>query len=131
MYLIDTNIFLEALLEQQKAEEVHKFFEKVDLETLFITDISLHSIGIILFKFKRFKLFLSFLNDIIINGLTVLSLNPDDLKSLDKIAKRFKLDFDDAYQYYAAQKYDLEIVSFDKDFDKTVRKRKEPGEILK
>jgi len=41
----------------------------------------------------------------------------------------FKLDFDDAYQYIAAEKYDLTIVSFDSDFDRTTRGRKTPSEI--
>jgi predicted nucleic acid-binding protein len=41
------------------------------------------------------------------------------------------LDFDDAYQYAyqytLAQKYSLELVSFDKDFDKTDIVRIEPN----
>jgi predicted nucleic acid-binding protein len=45
MYLVDTNIFLETLLEQEKAEEVRSFFQSIDLEDVFITDFSLHSIG--------------------------------------------------------------------------------------
>jgi predicted nucleic-acid-binding protein len=32
MYLIDTNIFLEGLLEQEKAESVRYFFQAVDIE---------------------------------------------------------------------------------------------------
>ncbi|MBM3179383.1 MAG: hypothetical protein FJZ86_03415 [Chloroflexi bacterium] len=43
---------------------------------------------------------------------------------------KFGLDLDDAYQYTAAEKYDLTIISFDSDFDNTKRKRKTPGEIL-
>ena len=31
--------------------------------------------------------------------------------------KKYKLDFDDAYQFSVAQKYDLTIVTFDKDFN--------------
>jgi len=44
--------------------------------------------------------------------------------------EKFKLDFDDAYQYVAAEKYDLIIISFDADFDITERGRKTPKEIL-
>jgi predicted nucleic acid-binding protein len=40
------------------------------------------------------------------------------------------LDFDDAYQYVAAEKRDLTLVSFDSDFDRTRRGRKTPGEVL-
>jgi predicted nucleic acid-binding protein len=46
------------------------------------------------------------------------------------VAERFNLDFDDAYQYTAAEKYDLTLVSFDSDFDHTERGRKTPAEVL-
>jgi predicted nucleic-acid-binding protein len=49
MYLVDTNVFLEGLLEQDKVETVRVFLQKIDLREIFITDLSLHSIGIILF----------------------------------------------------------------------------------
>lgn len=39
------------------------------------------------------------------------------------------LDFDDAYQYVAAEKYTLTLISFDTDFDRTERGKKTPGEI--
>ncbi len=39
------------------------------------------------------------------------------------------LDFDDTYQYFSAKKYNLTIISFDKDFDKTVIGRKTPEQI--
>jgi predicted nucleic acid-binding protein len=44
-------------------------------------------------------------------------------------AASFSLDFDDAYQYALADKYDLTIVSFDRDFDRTTRGRSEPSAI--
>jgi hypothetical protein len=42
---------------------------------------------------------------------------------------RYKLDFDDAYQYFAAEKYDLTIISFDVDFNRTARGKKTPSEV--
>jgi len=45
--------------------------------------------------------------------------------------EHFNLDFDDAYQYAIAEKYDLTIVSFDRDFDRTERGRKTPGEVVR
>ena len=39
------------------------------------------------------------------------------------------LDFDDAYQYVAAERFDLEIVSFD-DFDRTSIGRLPPEDAL-
>ena len=72
-----------------------------------MTDLSLHSIGIILFRLKNFKLFISFLEDIVVEGVGILSLGPEDLKTLDLTAEKFNLDFDDAYQYAVAGKYEL------------------------
>jgi len=37
--------------------------------------------------------------------------------------RRIHLDFDDAYQYSAARRYGLLIVSFDADFDRTTEGR--------
>ncbi|GAI81133.1 unnamed protein product [marine sediment metagenome] len=45
------------------------------------------------------------------------------------MAKRYSLDFDDAYQYVVAEKNGLTIISFDADFDRTEKGRKTPGEI--
>nr|HID14904.1 PIN domain-containing protein [Anaerolineae bacterium] len=42
----------------------------------------------------------------------------------------FRLDFDDAYQYVAAEEYGLTLVSFDTDFDRTERGRKTPAQVL-
>lgn len=61
---------------------------------------------------------------------SVYPLTPQDLIQVSKTMNKFGLDFDDAYQYVAAEKYDLTIISFDSDFDNTKRKRKTPGEIL-
>ena len=130
MYLIDTNIFLEGLLEQEKAESVRYFFQAVDIEKTFMTDLALHSIGIILFRLDKYELFTSFVEDMIINGMEILSSSPEDLMKLDRTAQQYNLDFDDAYQYMLAEKHQLQLISFDKDFDSTKIGRKEPSEIV-
>lgn len=61
MYLIDTNVFLEALLGQHKAPEVRSFFQKMSLKELFVTDLALHSIGIILSRLKSLLFIMSLL----------------------------------------------------------------------
>ena len=131
MYLVDTNIFLEILLDQDKAAEVQSFLRSIDLNVIFMTDFSLYSIGIILFRLKKFTLFVSFLEDMVVDGIDILSLDPEDLKTLNRSVQQFSLDFDDAYQYAVAEKHDLQLVSFDRDFDRTARSRKEPAEVLK
>lgn len=92
MYLADTNIFLEALLEQDKKDDVRSLLQTIDLGTLYITDLSLHSIGIILYRLKNFALFNSFVEDIIVDGIGILSLPPEDLKMLDMAADKFIVD---------------------------------------
>ena len=82
MYLADTNIFLEALLGQARAAEVQSFLQSIDLNTIFMTDFSLYSIGIALFRLKKFALFILFLEDIVVDGVGILSLDPEDLKTV-------------------------------------------------
>ena len=130
MYLVDTNIFLEELLHQRRTAEVRSFFLSIDLDTIFMTDFSLHSVGIILFKKGKHPVFTSFLEDVV-GDVHVLSLSVEDLKTLDQPIQRFNLDFDDAYQYAVAQKYNLQLISFDRDFDRTDIERKEPIDIVK
>ncbi|MFZ5897593.1 MAG: hypothetical protein ACOYU7_00150 [Bacillota bacterium] len=48
MYLVDTNIWLERLLDQAKSQEVGEFLDSVPSELLFITDFSFHSVGVVL-----------------------------------------------------------------------------------
>ncbi len=130
MYLVDTNVFLEGLLEQKKVEIVRSFFQLVDLDEIYITDLALHSMGIILFKLKKPGLFNLFVTDMIENGMKVLSLSPKELIELDNVAVKFNLDFDDSYQYLAARNNYLQLISFDKDFDRTDINKKEPQALI-
>lgn len=56
MFLIDTNIFLEILLKQDKKEKCKKLLYE-NIGNLHITDFSLHSIGVILFRYERENIF--------------------------------------------------------------------------
>ena len=127
MYLLDTNIFLEILLQRDKSKAAKHLFIANPSTNLFITDFSLHSIGVFLFQRNRHETYVSFVKDIIIEtGMTVIGLDPEDLLDLADVSKRFRLDFDDSYQYAVAQKYGLQIMSFDSDFDRTEKGRKIP-----
>jgi predicted nucleic acid-binding protein len=131
MYLIDTNVWLERLLEQEKSDEVGKFFNHVVSEQFFITDFAFHSIGVILSKLNRVEVLLQFVQDAFIDGaVSLVHLEPKDMRQITAVEVKFKLDFDDAYQYVAAEKYELTIVSFDADFDRTEQGRKTPIEVL-
>jgi hypothetical protein len=50
MYLLDTNIFLEILLQREKSKAAKHLFIANPSSDLFITDFSLHSIG---FSFSK------------------------------------------------------------------------------
>ena len=67
------------------------------------------------------------MKDVIIEaGIAVIGLDPKELLALPEVSKRFRLDFDDSYQYAVAQKFGLQIISFYADFDRTGRGRKIP-----
>lgn len=120
MYLVDTNIWLERILDQAKSEEVAQFLNRTPIERLFITDFAFHSIGVILTKLNRSDAFLTFVTDVFLDGnVTVVRLDPDEMPEVVRVIEQFQLDFDDAYHYAVAEKYDLAIVSFDRDFDRT------------
>ncbi len=127
MYLLDTNIFLEILLHREKSKAAKHLFIANLSSDLFITDFSLHSLGVFLFQRNRHETYIRFVKDVIIETeINVIGLDPEEVLALAEISKRFHLDFDDSYQYAVAQKYGLQILSFDADFDRTEKGRKIP-----
>jgi hypothetical protein len=131
MYLVDTNIWLERLLDQAKSEEVRQFLDSTPSETLFLTDFTFHSIGVIMMRLNRQDQFLGMVQDLLVDGgVGVVRLLANDMRRLVQVAEQFGLDFDDAYQYVAAETHDLTLISFDGDFDRAARGRREPGDVL-
>jgi predicted nucleic acid-binding protein len=130
VYLVDTNIWLERLLGQDKSEIVGKFLDYVAAADLAVSDFALHSIGVILSRLHRRDAFLEFIEDLFINGsVSIVRLEAEDMPDVISVVEKFKIDFDDAYQYTAAQKFNFTVVSFDKDFDRTPSGRKTPQDI--
>lgn len=131
MYLLDTNIWLERLLEQQQSEVVRQLLEQIAPEQLCISDFALHSIALALTRRQRQEAWLRFVQDILIDGdVTLIRLQPHDLKAVVESMEQQNLDYDDAYQYTIAKKYNLTLVSFDSDFDLTERGRQTPSQVL-
>jgi hypothetical protein len=129
-FLVDTNIWLELLLNQQRAQEVRQLFEEREGSDFAITEFSLYSIGIVLTRLSKDQAFAQFIADALEQGGTrLLRLGSTEMKHLLSARKQFGLDFDDAYQYTAAEKYNLTLLSFDTDFDRTARGRKTPAEV--
>ena len=115
MFLVDTNVFLEILLRGDKKEDCEKFLES-NIGNLNITDFSLHSIGVILFRYGKEEVFGKFVEDIMPN-IRFLSL-PRELYREVINARSLNLDFDDTYQYSVAKYYGLKVVTMDRDFER-------------
>jgi len=115
-YLIDTNVFLEILLDQEK-KEICKTYLNNKFGNMAISDFSLHSIGVILFRINRYELYNSFVNDVI-PQIEVPSLKKNSYSQISNISKQFNLDFDDAYQVAVAGNHNLKMATMDKDFEK-------------
>jgi hypothetical protein len=130
-YLVDTNVWLELLLEQERAGEARRFLEIMDGGDLVLSGFSLYSIGLVLIRLNKGSAFQDFLEDTLQQGdVHRLVLALDGLMEIHQWMRRFRLDFDDAYQYSVAEGYELTIVSFDSDFDRTERGRKTPSQIV-
>ena len=131
MYLLDSNIVLELLLDQDQADEVERFLRTVPRESLHISEFSLYSVGIVLFRRQKFEAFGRLLNDLVATGgVRVLRLSIRDLEGLAEVARRFRLDFDDAYQYAVAETTALTIVSFDGNSNRTERGCRTPSQLV-
>ena len=103
MFLVDTNIFLEILLRQDKEESCKEFLNN-NIGNINITDFSLHSIVLILFRYDKEDIFQKFIEDVTRNT-KLLSLPMEKYEELIGVKKRLKLDFDDSYQYSIAKYY--------------------------
>lgn len=144
MYLVNTNIWLWHLFdlfpekERQKfqptpgrslediLQEVEEFLTEA-WEHLFISDFSLHTLGIHLFRLGLHDLFIGLVNQL---ADKVVKLEISDLGRLTEVSQKFGLDFDDAYQYVIAEKHGFSVVSFDPDFDRTDIGRLTPEQAL-
>lgn len=108
MYLLDTNVWLERLLDQAGSAEVGVFLAQVPSDRLAMTDFTLHSIGIVLTRLHHEEAFRRFVQDVFVDGsVNLIRLDLADMERLVQVAERFHLDLDDAYQYTAAERYDL------------------------
>jgi len=115
-YLVDSNIFLEILLAQAKAEKCKSFLQE-HRGSLYISDFSLHSVGVVVFRENKPSLFEKFLNDSL-PQLTILTLSSQRYFTLLSFREQFQLDFDDSYQCSIAGEFGLTIATMDQDYSK-------------
>jgi uncharacterized protein len=131
MYLVDTNVWLERLLNQAKSAEVDQFLSKVASRDLYVTDFAFHSICVILSQLARTDVLIDFVQDVFVDGeVSLISIKPGDTQLLVDAIHAHRFDFDDAYQYVAVKQNGLALVSFDSDFDRIPNLKKTPGEVV-
>ena len=129
MYLVDSNIVLEFLLEQERADEARAFLQNSPSQSLFITEFALYSICLSLTRRKLDGILLRFLDDLDNGEVNIVRLSPDELKDVITACEEFNLDFDDGYQYVAARKHGLTLVTFDRNFTHTDIERVSPSQL--
>ena len=130
MYLLDSNVWLENLLEQERAEEVKVLLERTLPNALYITEFSLGSIGVILIRQGLSSVLAHFLDSLIEGEVNIIRLSPEDMKDVITACRDFNLDFDDGYQYVAARKRGLTLVTFDRNFTRTDIERVSPSQLV-
>ena len=121
--LIDTNIFLEVQLNQEKSQKASELLEAVfkNIIQAHITDFTIDSIVIIMEHYNKspaeIKRFLVSL--LAYEGLDFYQLSIFDKIKATEHMSLLELDFDDACMYQAMQVLKITtIASFDTDFDK-------------
>lgn len=131
MYLLDTNIWLERLLDQAQSTIVGQLLDRLPTEQMCMTDFTLHSLGVILNRLGQRDIFTVFVQDVLIDGgVALTSLPSTSMHRVVAVMSQFSLDFDDAYQYVAAERANVGIISFDAHFDQTDRGRLTPAHVL-
>ncbi len=82
----------------------------ISTKELLMTDFSFHSIGVIFHRLKRHSEFLTFVQDVLIDGaIAVVALTPFDMYRVNEIMGTYRLDFDDAYQYVAMERTQAQL----------------------
>ena len=103
--LVDTNVFLEILLNQGGRKKCETYLQG-EKGAASITDFTLHSIGVLLFRQKRPELFDKFAADTL-PQFTILSLSKAGYSRLAEVNTRHGLYFDDSYQFAVARENNL------------------------
>ena len=131
MYLLDTNIWLERLLDQSQSATVGELLGRLPLDQILMSDFTLHSLGVILHRWRQHAVFAAFVQDVLLDGgVALVSLPAAAMTDVVAAMDGFGLDFDDAYQYVVAARENASLISFDAHFDQTDRSRMTPAQVL-
>jgi predicted nucleic acid-binding protein len=114
--LIDSGIFLEILLGQERMELCRAALKERE-DNLIVTDFALHSVGLVLLRYKHLDAYREFFRDLA-PRLDVRSLPVSEYPVLLDLHERYSLDFDDAYQLATASYFGFSLLTLDSDFIK-------------
>ena len=134
MFLIDANVFIELVLDQNRAQECEDFLEKVMAGKIECTVSDFNIDGVLLAIYRETKnpgLLMKFLSTIMTyRGLSFYFVTMSDRLKAIELSESYKLDFEDSMTLQAAFSTGNTIISFDHDFDNLPIKRLEPKDLL-
>ena len=104
-------------MQDEPASRRCQDFLDQDTSASSISDFSLHSLGVLLFRRGRVELFRQSIADTL-PELTILGLSASAYSELIVAQQKFNLDFDDSYQFCVARENGLAIATQDKDFNR-------------
>ncbi len=87
MYLLDTNIWLELLLNREKAKNVIRFLNFAKDSDIYVSSFSMYSICIFLSSIKKYDTLVRFVNDLSENNIEIINTNLNDIHSIVAIKK--------------------------------------------
>lgn len=131
MFLLDANIWMQLARSRSHAAEVRAFLAAVPYQQLFISDFAVNAIALNFQRREQLNELPMFLElSTIGTDIAIVRLDVAGIRLVVEAALKLGLDYDDAYQYIAAELHGLELVSLDADFDRTPRGRLTPAAAL-
>ena len=129
--LIDTNCWMQIARQRPQADDVLTLLAAVPMAKLFVSDFTVHSLGVLFRRFGMMHTYTEFLEKAFIGAAIGLVHVPQQrLALVQEASLAHNLDFDDAYQYVLADLINARVVSLDPDFDRTPRGRLTPSRAL-
>lgn len=131
MYLVDTNVWFERLLDGERSDEVDRFLRQSPSDTYSMSDMSWLGISSVMSRLKKDDAFSRFTVDLFVDGeVSIVHLEPEDIKQVFSEMKQSQLDFTEAYQYITAKKYNLTFVSYNEAYDRFRHGVKTPSQVV-
>lgn len=130
-FLLDTNCWMQLVRDRAQSGDVRALLAQVPAAQFCLSIFTLHSIGTVLVRRGWAGHYGDFIRQSQIGtAVEVVSIPINDLAKVEQNCLSFNLDFDDAYQYTAAELHGLSLVSLDADFDRTPLARLTPAAAL-